>query len=384
MKNIVLFLALTAVVACGTGQVSNDQQASNAKSITISGTVGFPQEGLILLEEYQGTQNTTTVVDTFQLNDENYSFSEKVKVERPGYYKLNFYHKQAVNLILHKDDIQVNVDGNAPNGYAQITGSSDYDFIREIQEMNQSFQSSPEMRKLNDEFMQANQAGDSETMDALRAKYMELDKEMKNQLVAKIDAMGASLGVLEVLRGGRVLDKDQYFDVYLRFADLLKKEMSNVGIAKEFIAEVEQMKKLAIGQLAPDISLPNPEGEMVSLSSLRGNYVLVDFWAKWCKPCRMENPNVVKMYQKYNDKGFEVFGVSLDRRREDWLQAIEEDKLYWTQVSDLKFWKSEAAQLYNINAIPFALLLDPEGRIIGKNLRGKQLENKLEEIFGEG
>ena len=196
--------------------------------------------------------------------------------------------------------------------------------------------------------------------------------------------MGVSLGVLEVLRGGRILDKDQYFSVYERFAESLKKEMPNVGVAKEFITEVEQMKKLAIGQLAPDISLPNPEGEVVSLSSLRGNYVLVDFWAKWCKPCRMENPNVVKMYQKYNDQGFEVFGVSLDRRREDWLQAIEEDELHWTQVSDLKYWKSEAARLYNINAIPFALLLDPDGRIIGKNLRGRQLENKLEEIFGKG
>ena len=144
------------------------------------------------------------------------------------------------------------------------------------------------------------------------------------------------------------------------------------------------MKKLAIGEIAPDIRLPNPDGEMVSLSSLRGNYVLVDFWAKWCRPCRMENPNVVRMYNKFNDRGFEVFGVSLDRNRQDWLQAIEQDGLNWTQVSDLKYWQSDAAKLYNISAIPFALLLDPEGRIIGKNLRGKQLENKLEEIFSKG
>ncbi len=385
MKTIILFLISAVMVAsCGPGQASNDSQGSAGNYITISGTVGFPQQGLILLEEYQGSENITTVIDTFALDDENYTFSEKVKIERPGYYKLNFYHKQAVNLILHKDDIQVNVDGNTPNGYAQITGSSDIDFIREIQELNQSFQSSEEIRSLNDEFMQANQSGDSEKMDELRAKYMQLEKEMKQEMVSKIEAMGVSLGVLEVLRGGRILDKDQYFSVYERFAESLKKEMPNVGVAKEFITEVEQMKKLAIGQLAPDISLPNPEGEVVSLSSLRGNYVLVDFWAKWCKPCRMENPNVVKMYQKYNDQGFEVFGVSLDRRREDWLQAIEEDELHWTQVSDLKYWKSEAARLYNINAIPFALLLDPDGRIIGKNLRGRQLENKLEEIFGKG
>ncbi len=157
--------------------------------------------------------------------------------------------------------------------------------------------------------------------------------------------------------------------------------MPNVPLATSFVNEVEQMGKLAVGQVAPDIALPNPDGDTISLSSLRGNYVLVDFWAKWCKPCRMENPNVVRMYNKYNDQGFEVYGVSLDRKREDWLQAIEEDGLHWTQVSDLKFWNSKAAQIYNIKAIPFALLLDPEGVIIAKNLRGPALEEKLAEIF---
>lgn len=378
-----IYMLVAFVVSCSSGSATSDQ-GTEGNYVTISGTVGYPQSGLILLEAYEGSQNQTTVVDTFTLDQENYSFSEKVKVVNPGYYKLNFYNKQAVNLILNKDDIQVNVDGNAQNGYVQIKGSSDYDFIMEVQQMNQTFQSSPEMQKLNADFMSANQAGDNQAMDELRAQYLELDGEFKKKIIARIDEMGASLGVLEVLRGGRVLDKDQHFDVYLRYAELLKAEIPNSPIVKEFIADVEQMKKLAVGQMAPDIALPNPEGEVVSLSSLRGNYVLVDFWAKWCKPCRIENPNVVKMYQKYNDKGFEVFGVSLDRRREDWLQAIEEDKLHWTQVSDLKYWQSEAAQLYNIKAIPFALLLDPEGRIIGKNLRGKQLENKLAEIFGEG
>ena len=127
--------------------------------------------------------------------------------------------------------------------------------------------------------------------------------------------------------------------------------------------------------------MPDTTGKIVKLSSMRGKYVLVDFWAKWCGPCRGENPNVVRVYNKYKDKGFTVYGVSLDRNKEDWLKAIHEDNLTWTHVSDLKFWQSEAAKIYSINAIPFSVLLDPNGVIIAKNLRDLALEAKLAEIF---
>jgi peroxiredoxin len=137
------------------------------------------------------------------------------------------------------------------------------------------------------------------------------------------------------------------------------------------------MAVTAIGQKAPEISLPDPEGKTVTLSSLKGKYVLVDFWAYWCKPCRNENPNVVKAYKQFKDKGFEVFGVSLDRNKEDWLSAIKEDGLTWTHVSDLKYFESQAALDYNINAIPFSILVDPDGVIIAKNLRGDALQKKL-------
>ncbi len=152
-------------------------------------------------------------------------------------------------------------------------------------------------------------------------------------------------------------------------------------VRQELQQYIKMAKAFVIGGEAPDFSQETPEGEMLSLSTLRGKVVLVDFWASWCGPCRRENPNVVRLYNEYKDKGFEILGVSLDQNRDRWLQAIEKDQLSWHHVSDLKGWKNEVAQLYNISSIPHTILLDEEGKIIARNLRGPALEAKLAELF---
>jgi peroxiredoxin len=144
---------------------------------------------------------------------------------------------------------------------------------------------------------------------------------------------------------------------------------------------VETLRKTAEGQPAPDIVLNDPYGKTIALSSLRGKYVLVDFWASWCQPCRMESPNLVRMYNAYKSKGFDIFSVSLDDNREAWVKAINDDKLLWTHVSDLQKWNSSVVSQYNIEGIPFTVLLDKEGKIIAKNLRGKALEDQLKQLF---
>jgi thiol-disulfide isomerase/thioredoxin len=147
-------------------------------------------------------------------------------------------------------------------------------------------------------------------------------------------------------------------------------------------SQIARAKSFGTGGEAPDIVMDNLEGESIKLSELRGNVVLIDFWASWCGPCRRENPNVVRVYNKYNDKGFEILGVSLDRTKDKWAAAIEKDGLTWLHVSDLKGWQNEAAQLYGVRSIPHTVLLDREGKIIARNLRGPALERKLAEIFG--
>ena len=150
---------------------------------------------------------------------------------------------------------------------------------------------------------------------------------------------------------------------------------------KDFHIKVIELGKLAIGTEAPEIALNDINGKPLKLSSLRGKIVLVDFWASWCPPCRKEMPNVKRLYEKFHNKGFDIYAVSLDKEKEAWLSAIKADKLTWTQVSDLQYWNSAIVKLYNIEGIPFTVLLDKNGVIIAKGLLGEELENQLTQLL---
>ncbi len=371
------FLLFALCFSCS----SSGKEEANDGSwyVTIKGKVGFPQEGKIIIQEIK--DGSLGLQDTITLKS-NYTFSKRIKVSEPGYYRINFYGKQMVDLIVFKNDLEVNVDGNNSSGFTEVKGSPEIELIRKAQAMLQETEKLPEAVKLNEDFTKANERGDQAKMIEIQQAYMVLSNQTSAKVAQYLRDQPASLAVINLLQSN-IIDRDQYFDTYVAVADRLKKEWPNYYQAKSFIATVDKMKALAIGHAAPEISLPNPEGQIVKLSSFKGKYVLVDFWAKWCGPCRQENPSVVKAYAKFKDKGFTVFGVSLDRNMDDWKRAIQEDGLTWTQVSDLKYWQSEAAKTYNITSIPFSLLLDKNGIIIAKNLRGAALEAKLTEIFSE-
>ena len=378
MKYILTLLLTISLLANCSPENKTTEASSTAWVVTVRGKVIVPVAGgQILIEEIKqdgtGTKQSTT------LKADN-TYEAKLNLSSPGYYRFNFFNRQMLNIMVNKSDLELNVDGSQQQGFWEIKGSPDHDLIAKVQAMVQQSQAGPEMQAIETEYQQAAAANNEKRVEELRSQAMALMENNSVKLASFLKEQPVSLALFNLLQDPNLIDKDKNLDLFISTSEKFKKEWPNYVFTKELSNQVQKMKVTAIGQLAPEISLANPNGQIVKLSSLRGKYELIDFWAKWCGPCRRENPNVVKAYQRFKDKGFEVFGVSLDRTKEDWVKAIAEDGLTWTHVSDLKYFESQAARDYNINAIPFSILLDKTGKIIAKNLRGAALEKKLEEV----
>ncbi len=218
--------------------------------------------------------------------------------------------------------------------------------------------------------------------------YWDIFSKLKKMPEAKQDhfldsVVNANPGKLATVIFAMYLDYNKYADTHKKFLKSLK-NLSDNKFVIEYKKNYEAAQKLGIGAVPPEIALADTSGKIVKRSSLKGQYVLIDFWASWCRPCRGESPNLVKAYKKFHDKGFTIYSVSLDNNKTRWLNAIHKDHLQnWTHVSDLKGWQNAAAADYGIRSIPANFLLDKNGRIIAKNLRGDALDKKLSEIFNK-
>lgn len=357
----------------------NSCDQASKEGVRVFGKVENPTaDGQVVLNQFELTG--LKPIDTVEVEASG-KFEFYVNPQEATFYRLSFYDRQQMNLILdgQESEVEIMLEGDNPRGEISVKGSKHTKYVQQIEGMIRDQQQ--DVQDLNQQAIQARTDGDQQTMQRLTNEYYELMEVRQKELKEFIWTITPSLAAFYGLES---LPVDDHFTFHDSVAQKFKEELPGNMFTEELTSRVESLRKLAIGAEAPEISLPNPEGETVTLSSLRGNYVLIDFWAAWCKPCRVENPNVVRLYEEYSDNNFEILGVSLDRDRNAWLKAIEQDGLQWKQVSDLKYFNSEAASDYQISAIPATYLIGPDGKIIAKGLRGPTLEAKLKEIFDQG
>jgi peroxiredoxin len=368
LKTVYLFLSLCAVITLIS---CSSKESEFTGQVTISGKLTNYPVGHVILSAYNN--EGTSTLDTIALN-KNGRFEYDLILDGPNFYELNLFDEKTIRLALYNEDVHIKHDFESES--TEIQGSKDSQVLQKIDEITLIYQE--EINSLNDEYYEVMADRDQAAIRAIQDKAMQLETNHSQRVKGVINQMDGSFAVLA---GLGMLNPRNDFPYLDSMVQVLHNRYPEMKMISSWRQELDELRALSIGQPAPEISLPNPDGKTVNLSDLRGKYVLVDFWAGWCKPCRDENPNVVRLYKKYKDKGFEVFGVSLDRTREMWVKAIEEDELEWTQVSDLKYFNSEAASTYQINAIPATYMIDPDGNIFAKDLRGVSLEAKLAEIF---
>ncbi len=345
--------------------------------IHVSAQTGFQITGEIsntkpnmLVFLMNGTDGKTVATDTVR----NGKFVLKGTIAEPDIFQLGFVgYKEALDIFLFND--QVNILGDFNNlSASSITGS---DVETDYQQFKSSF--NPIRERLNYLVQQINPEKDRFKRDSLIGLYeqakgmvlLEANRFTKEKSTSPVSSF-VLFAISPLLNGASDLEN--------RF-NALEPSAKKGSFAKMIVQTIAEANFNKIGAEAPDFSQKDTLGKLVSLKSFRGKYVLIDFWASWCGPCRAENPNLVDAFKKYSSKNFTVLGVSLDDNKTSWMNAIRRDKLIWTQVSDLQSWNNEVARQYKIQSIPANYLLDPNGKIIAKDLRGSELQVKLKELL---
>jgi len=365
--NFFSIAALLFTLSCG--KISKQEFDGAVK---ISGVVKNAPEGNI--ELYKFVDESTEIISQIPMSSGG-DFEYELSLEGPGFFELHFMNQKVVKLALFAEDVEVFYDFE-DEASLTVEGAEDSKNLQKIEALTTEYQKT--INELNTAYFEAMSKRDQEAIKSIQNTAMNLEITQSEKVKGVISGMEGSFAAMAGISMLNIKNDFQFID---ELVTGLNEKYPNTKMIQSLLSLLDDMRALSIGQVAPEISLPNPNGELIKLSDLRGKYVLIDFWAAWCRPCREENPNVVRLYNEYKDQGFEVFGVSLDRTKEAWVKAIADDNLTWTHVSDLKYFNSEAAAIYQINAIPATYMLDPEGKIIGKDLRGASLENKLKEIF---
>ncbi len=373
MQKILISLSVILLLSFCDGNKKNS-------SFQLKGTLSDSKAETLYLEKLGSAKQV--IIDSVIL-DENGNFEFTNYTPKIGFYRIKTNDKNFAMLVLDSAD-KVTINGSVKDlgNTFKVEGSPETTIFIEYNNLSKS--RDIKLDSLNKAFqllMETNKM-DSKRMDSLSAIFETPYNSIINQSnILMVDKISKNTNMYSSIMAIQALDPDKYSDLYKSLDAGLSKKFPNDKNVIMFHEVVERMLSTNIGQFAPEISLPSPDGKEIALSSLKGKLVLIDFWASWCGPCRKEMPNVVKIYSKFKNKGFEIYGVSLDQDKEKWMEAITKDGINWPQVSDLKYWDNVAAKIYNVQGIPYTVLIDKDGKIIAKNLRGQELEKKIAEVL---
>lgn len=368
---------LLVFVAMAWTITSCDQDSGPVSGYQIKGTLANAGGKTIFLD--QMSLNSSTPFDTAIIANDG-KFEMRGEVPERGLYMLRVDQDHTWLMVLDNEKLVFTGDFNDMLNYSFKGSAAAEDLATFIQNIGSQNKKISDLRQQYNEQTQSGNP-DANVMQEIQQQFIMVSSNLTNSVHTYADTVQDPL--LKVFAAS-LLSPEQNLDFLTKINDELQKEIPNTVYAREFNAKISEASKLAIGSMAPDFTLSGPDGKDHKLSDLRGKIVLVDFWASWCKPCRAENPNLVRTYNEYKDKGFTVYSVSLDKDLNRWVQAIKADGLSWeSHGSNLVAWNCPIAHKYNVTSIPQAFLLDRDGRIIAKGLRGSQLEQKLAEIFAE-